>query len=107
MEVLELAVAGRPVGWRDVELPGKIGGPPEGLFVEEVSPAADDLADGHARRRDVEGSQHGQLPAIREPRADQGPHDEAAVDGEAALPHRDDLAGIAAVIIPVEGHLVE
>ncbi len=38
---------------------------------------------------------------------DGGPHDHAAVDREAALPHRDDLLGKSPVIIPVEDDLVD
>src|SRR5262245_53892674 len=93
--------------WRDVELPGKVGGTTEGLLVEEVAPASDGLADGQAGRGHVEPAEHGQSPQVREPGAHQRAHDEPAVDGEPALPDRDDLRGIAAVVVPVEDDLVE
>ena len=37
----------------------------------------------------------------------QRPHDEPAVDGEAAFPHGEDLLRIRAVVVPVEDHLVQ
>src|SRR5436309_3537348 len=107
MEVLELGVAERAVLGRDVELPRQIGRPPEGLFVEEIAPAADGLSEHHRRGGHVEPAENRQPPPIREPRADQRPDDETAVHGEAAFPHRDDLRRIAAVVIPVEDDLVE
>src|SRR5206468_3979971 len=75
MEVLELGVAERAVLGRDVELPRQIGRPPEGLFVEEIAPAADGLSEHHRRGGHVEPAENRQPPPIREPRADQRPDD--------------------------------
>src|SRR3989442_356507 len=107
VEVLELAEPGRPVRGRDVELPGQVRRPPEGLLVEEVAPTSDGLADCDAGRGHVEAPQHGQAPSPGQERADQRPDDEAAVDGEPTFPDGDDLRRVLPVVIPVEDHLVE
>src|SRR5712692_744243 len=107
MEEVGLREARRPVRRRDVELPRQGGRPAERLFVEEVPPAADGLSDGDAGRRRVETAQDRQAPPMGEPEPHDGPGDEPAVDGEAALPDRDDLRRVLAVVIPVEDHLVD
>src|SRR5256885_3003558 len=107
VEVLVLGEAERPPRGRDVEPPRQIGGRPERLLVEEVPPAPDRLPERQGGRRHVEAPEHGELPAMREPRADERAEDQAAVDREAALPHRDDLRRVLAVIVPVERDLVE
>src|SRR3989442_5098243 len=106
MEVVELCVTRRPMRRGDVELPRQRGGPPEGLLVEEVPPPSDGLADREARRRHVEAAQHRQAPEPGEPYADERAEDESAVNGEAALPHRDDLRGVLAVVVPIEDDFV-
>ena len=107
VEVLELGVAERAVLRRDVELPRQIGRAAEGFLVEKVAPPTDGLSEHHRRRGDVEPAQDRQPPPVREPCADQRAHDQPAVHGEAALPHRDDLRWIAAVVVPVEDDLVD
>src|SRR4029450_3367514 len=107
VEELVLRVAQGTMLRRDVELPRQIGRPAKGLLVEEVSPAADRLPQDHRRRRHVEAAEDRHVPAPRQPDADERAHDQAAVHGEPALPDRDDLGRIAAVVVPVEDDLVE
>ncbi len=107
MKVLELGVAERAVLGRDVELPRQIGRTAEGFIVEEVAPPADRLAEYHVGPHDIEAAQDRELPPVREPHTEQRPHDQAAVHGEPAFPDGDDLPRIPAVVIPVEGDLVE
>ena len=56
VEELRAPVLERPVRRRDVEPPGQIRRPPEGLLVEEVSPAPDGLGEGEGRARRCPGS---------------------------------------------------
>src|SRR5882724_1097214 len=107
VEVLVLGVAERTVLGRDVELPRQIGRTAEGFIVEEVAPPADRLAEYHVGPHDIEAAQDRELPPVREPHTAQRPHDQAAVHGEPAFPDGDDLPRIPAVVIPVEGDLVE
>src|SRR5262249_36307440 len=107
VEEVELRVAERAMLGRDVELPRQIGRSAEGFFVEEIPPSADGLPEHHRWRGDVEPAQNRNPPAVREPRADQRPDDEAAVHRESTSPHRDDLRRMAAVVVPVEDALVE
>src|SRR5262249_57822523 len=79
MEVVELRVAERAMLGRDVELPRQIGRPPEGFFVEEVTPAADGLPEHHRRPGDVEPTHNRNPPALREPPANRRPDDETTV----------------------------
>src|SRR2546428_610795 len=107
VEVLVLAEAERAVWRRDVELPRKIRRSAERLFVEEVPPASDRLAERDRGGRDVETAEDWKPPVIRQPRADEGTQDQPAVDREPALPDGDDLPWVPAVVIPVEENLVE
>src|SRR5213083_2387507 len=107
VEILVLAEAERAVWRRDVELPRKVRRPAERLFVEEVPPASDRLAERDRGGRDVETSEDRKPPAVRQPHADEGTQDQPPVDREPALPDGDDLPWVPAVVIPVEENLVE
>ena len=61
----------------------------EGLPVHEVAPAADDLADEHAENGQVQHGQEGELLAPGDQPDGQDPADDAPVDGDAPLPHRE------------------
>ena len=76
------------------------------LAVDEVAPAADALADEQAERRKVAQARKRQLldPAVHE-KADERA-DNAAVDGDAALPDGDDFARVLGVVAPLEHHVV-
>src|SRR3989442_1810554 len=107
VEILVLAEAERAVWRRDVEPPRKIRRSAERLFVEEVPPASDRLAERDRGGRDVETAEDRKPPVVRQPRADEGTQDQPAVDREPALPDGDDLPWVPAVVIPVEENLVE
>ncbi len=107
VEVLGLRVLDRAVGGRDVELPRKRGRRAERLLVEEVAPAPDGLSEREARRRDVEIAEQRQPAAPRVHAADEDPAQHAAVDGQAAFPHGEDLRRLTGVVLEVEGDVVE
>src|SRR3972149_4251430 len=97
----------RAVRRGNVELPGQRRGGAERLLVEEVAPATDPLPQRQARGDDVEVAGQGQALPPGVAASEEQPPEESAVDGQAALPHRDDLRQRAAVVVPVEGDVVE
>src|SRR3989304_715183 len=107
VEELLLGVEERAVRRGNVELPGQRRGGAERLLVEEVAPATDPLPQRQARGDDVEVAGQGQALPPGVAASEEQPPEESAVDGQAALPHRDDLRQRAAVVVPVEGDVVE
>ena len=79
----------------------------EGLAVDKVAPAADALADEQAGRTHVRHRAKGNflLPAPDD--AGQQPRDDAAVDGEPALPDLERVDGVGAVVAPLEDDVVQ
>src|SRR4029434_8243038 len=102
MEEIFLRVHEGTVRRGDVELPGQGGGGTKGLLVEVVPPPADGLPQHQAGRDDIQVLAHRQLAQIRIAAAHQDAPDDPAVDGEAALPDRDDLPGELCVVVEVE-----
>ena len=107
MEELGLRVLERALARRDEELPRQIRRRAEGLLVEEVAPASDGLPERQARRGDVEIGPHGQPPQPGVAAADEDAAQDPAVDGESALPDREDLRGNHRVVVEVERDVVE
>ena len=107
VEEFVLDVLDGPVLRRDVEPPRQARGCPEGLLVEEVAPPAYGLSQRQARRGDVQVGDGRQPAPQRVAAAEEETSQHAAVDGEPALPHSDDLGREAAVIVEVEGDVVE
>src|SRR6266508_623044 len=107
VEELFLGELGWPMLRRDVESPRQVRGRAEGLFVEEVAPPAYGLAQCQARRRDVQIGDGRQAAPQRVAAAEEETAQHAAVDGEPALPHGEDLGRKASVVVQVEGDVVE
>src|SRR5215467_4816509 len=107
MEVLVLRVLDGPMRRRDEKPPRQVRRRAEGLLVEEVAPAADGLTEGEARSCDVQVRDGGQSARERVTTAHEETADDAAVNGEAALPHREDFSREAKVVVEVEGHVIQ
>ena len=79
----------------------------ERLLIEEIAPAAYSLPYQQAERADIE-----QICKIylaypgADPAADEGA-DDTAVNGDAAVPDGDYLAGVLRKIIPLKGNIIE
>src|SRR5262249_23677307 len=106
MEVLVLRILDGPVRRRDEEAPGQVRRGAERLLVEEVAPAPDGLTEGEARRRDIEVGDGGQPARERVAAPHEETADDAAVNGEATLPHREDFSREAEVVVDVEGDAI-
>ena len=79
------------VGALAVHAPGQGGVGAEGFLIDKVAPAADALAHQEAHGHHVEeGQQRDPAPAGGQPAEDERA-DDAAVDGQAAVPHRDHI----------------
>src|SRR5262249_25667545 len=107
MEVLVLRILDGPVRRRDEEAPGQVRRGAERLLVEEVAPAPDGLTEGGAGRGDigVGGGGHPGRERVAAPHEE--PADDAAVNGEATLPHREDFSREAEVVVEVEGDVIQ
>ena len=79
----------------------------EGLPVEEIAPAADALADQQAQRHDVQIGRQLLLLHLGEEQQAQGGADDAAVDGDAALPDVESGNRVVLVVVPLEDHVVD
>ena len=78
-----------------------------GLTVKKVSPAADALRQDHPGDDDVRQLGQGEFVP---PGIDQGcqrPADDAAVDGQSAVPDVEDGERVDGVFLPLEGHIVQ
>ena len=83
--------------------PGQVRQAAEGLPVDEIGPAADDLAQEQAHHRQVRHGAEFQLFQPGEEEGHQRPGDDGAVDGDAAVPDGDNPAPVqSAGGIPVE-----
>ena len=88
--------------------PGQVRQTAEGLPVDEVGPAADDLAQQQAHDRQVRQSAERNVFAAGEEEGDQGSGDDGAVDGDAAIPDGDDPAPVqGSAGVPVEVQIKE
>src|SRR5215470_12773263 len=107
MEVLVLRVLDGPMRWRDEKPPRQVRRRAEGLLVEEVAPAADGLTEGEARRCDVQVRDGGQPARERVTTAHEETADNAAVNGESALPYREDFSRVTEVVVEVEHDVIQ
>ena len=83
--------------------PGQVRQAAEGLPVDEVGPAADDLAQEKPHDRQVRHGAEGDFFKPGEEEGGQGPGDDGAVDSDAAVPDGDDPAPVQGAIgVPVE-----
>ena len=83
--------------------PGQIRQAAEGLPVDEIGPAADDLAQEQPHHRKVRHGPEGNLFKSGEEEGHQGPGDDGAVNGDAAVPDGDGPAPVqSAGVVPVE-----
>ena len=79
----------------------------EGLPVEEVPPAANQLTDQQTQGHDVQIGRQLLLLELGEEQQPQNGADDAAVDGDAPLPDVEGGDGIVLVEIPAEDHVVD
>ena len=86
----------------DRHAPRQVGRAAVRLAVDKVAPAADALADQQAERRQI--AQGGKRELFDTAVHIQRDHyaDHRAVDGNAAVPDRDDLVRVLAVIVPLK-----
>ena len=86
--------------------PGQVAGAAVGLLVDEVAPSTHDLSDEQAHNRQVSHGQEGQLFIFAHHQAGQDTADDAAVDGQTAIPDGDGLAPLELPLgVPIEGQV--
>ena len=91
-----------------VHAPGQVRVRAEGLLVDEVSPAADSLADQKTLNRNVQHRRDFHLMDFGHYYAAQQSADDAAVNSQAALVYVKDLYGILPIhIAGIENHIVK
>ena len=79
----------------------------EGLAVEEVAPAADALADEQTVDREIAERAEGDRPLAAPQDHEREPREDAAVDGETALPDLEDIEQVAGILVPAEDHVIQ
>ena len=90
--------AGRPVGEPHSQKAG--GFPAKGLPVQEVAPAADALPDEKAQADQIQQSQDVQLLHPAENQSADDRADDAAVNGQSALPNVQAGDGVGGILLP-------
>ena len=78
----------------------------EGLCIEKVPPAADELSCEKAEHRRVRDGEELHLPPVAENHAAEDAGQDATIDGETALSEVEDLPEMLRVVVPLEDHIV-
>ena len=91
----------------DDHAPGQAGGAAVGLGIDEISPPADALRQQKAQTGQVKRAQQVAFVFFAEQHHHDHRGDDGTVDGQTAVPHSDDLAGMGAVIIPFAQNVID
>jgi len=78
----------------------------EGFSIKKVAPAADDLTCDEAEDAGVRDLEEIDFSVLAKERTADHRSDDAAVDGEAAVPYREDFRGVLRVVVPLKRHVI-